>query len=90
MQSCNRYILNVVNHLNFAYLDSRQFCSGNESLGRNAKPDKGRHKKLFFFYFRPKGGGVLGQYKKPLSENTQIFLTKGGVSPNPKGFYQKN
>ena len=46
--------------------------------------------KLVFFYFRSKGGrGGLGQSKKKLSENTQIFLTKGGgVSPNPKGFYQ--
>ena len=36
-----------------------------------------------------KEGGGLGQIKKYLSENTQIFLTKGGgVSPNPKGFYQ--
>ena len=51
---------------------------------------KGSHKKLFFFTFGQKGGGGgLGQSKKSLSENTQIFLTKGGgVSPNPKGFYQ--
>ena len=32
----------------------------------------GVQKKLFFFYFRSKGGG-LGQSKKLLSENTQIF-----------------
>ena len=33
----------------------------------------------FFFYFLSKGGrGGLGQSKKSLSENTQIFLTKGG------------
>ena len=45
---------------------------------------------IFFDYFAEKGGG-LGQSKKSLSENTQIFFDQGGgVSPNPKGFYQKN
>ena len=39
---------------------------------------KGRRRKKLFFYFRSKGGGGLGQTKKSLSENTQIFLTKGG------------
>ena len=34
--------------------------------------NKGRRKKLFFFTFDQKGGG-LGQSKKSLSENTQIF-----------------
>ena len=55
-------------------------------------PIRGGVKKkiLVFFDFLSKGGrGGLGQSKKSLSENTQIFLTKGGgVSPNPKGFYQ--
>ena len=51
----------------------------------------GVKKKYCFFYFRSKGGGRLGQSKKSLSENTQIFFDqRGGVSPNPKGFYQKN
>ena len=45
----------------------------------NASNTKGRHKKTVFFYFRSQGGrGGLGQSKKFLSENTQIFLTKGG------------
>ena len=35
---------------------------------------RGGIKKLFF-YFRSKGEGGLGQSKKSLSENTQIFLT---------------
>ena len=50
---------------------------------------KGSHKKTVFFYFRSKGGrGDLGQSKKSLSENTQIFLTKGegGSHPIQKGF----
>ena len=40
-----------------------------------------------FFWLR---GGGLTQSKKSSSENTQIFFTKGGILPNPKGFYQKN
>ena len=52
---------------------------------------RGQKKILVFFDFRSKGGGGLGQSKKSLSENTQIFFDQGGgVSPNPKGFYQKN
>ncbi len=48
---------------------------------------RGAIKKYCFFYFRSKGGGGLGQFKKSLSENTQIFLTKGGGShPIQKGF----
>ena len=52
---------------------------------------EGSKKILFFFYFRSKGGrGGLGQSKKSLSENTQIFLTKGGGShPIQKGFIRK-
>ena len=60
--------------------------SFNETTGNKGR---GQKKILVFFDFRSKGGGGLGQSKKSLAENTQIFLTKGGgVSPNPKGFYQ--
>ena len=39
----------------------------------------GRHKKNCFFLLSVKrGAGGLGQIKKYLSENTQIFFTKGG------------
>ena len=60
-------------------------------LQKNFSP-KGRGKKnTVFFYFLSKGGrGGLGQSKKSLSENTQIFLTKGGGShPIQKGFIRK-
>ena len=52
---------------------------------------RGGVKKQLFFLLSVKrgGGGVLGQSKKSLSENTQIFFDLGGVLPNPKGFYQK-
>ena len=36
---------------------------------------RGAVKKTGFFLFRSKGGGGLGQSKKSLSENTQIFLS---------------
>jgi len=51
----------------------------------------GVKKNAVFFYFLSKGGrGGLGQSKKSLSENTQIFLTKGGGShPIQKGFIRK-
>ena len=57
-------------------------------------PIRGGVKKkiLFFFYFLSKGGrGGLGQSKKSLSENTQIFLTKGGGGSHPiqKSFIRK-
>ena len=50
-----------------------------------------KKKILVFFDFLSKGGrGGLGQSKKSLSENTQIFLTKGGGShPIQKGFIRK-
>ena len=57
-------------------------------LQKNFSP-KGRGKKntVFFLLFVKRGAEGLGQSKKSLSENTQIFLTKGGgVSPNPKDF----
>ena len=52
---------------------------------------RGQKKILVFFDFLSKGGrGGLGQSKKSLSENTQIFLTKGGGShPIQKGFIRK-
>ena len=42
--------------------------------------NEGRQKNCFFLLLVKKGGGGLGQSKKPLSENTQIFLTKEGGS----------
>ena len=50
-----------------------------------------RQKKTVFFYFLSKGGrGGLGQSKKSLSENTQIFFDQGGGShPIQKGFIRK-
>ena len=51
---------------------------------------KGRHKKNCFFHFWSKGGGGLGQSKKYLSENTQIFFDqKGGSHLIQKGFIRK-
>ena len=52
----------------------------------------GVKKNTGFFDFLSKGGrGGLGQSKKSLSENTQIFLTKegGGSHPIQKGFIRK-
>ena len=47
---------------------------------------KGRRKKMFFLLSVKRGVGGLGQSKKFLSENTLIFLTKGGWShPIQKG-----
>ena len=48
-------------------------------------------KKLVFFTFRQKGGGGSRPILKILIRKYSDFLTKGGgLSPNPKGFYQKN
>ena len=66
------------------------------SQSREEAPNnKGRHKKKqVFFGVSPKGGGGLAESKISLTEKTEIFLDffaeRGGVSPNPKGFYQKN
>ena len=50
----------------------------------------GRHKKTVFFYFRSKGrrGGSRPNQKIFIRKYSDFFDQRGGVSPNPKGFYQ--
>ena len=52
---------------------------------------RGGLKNLFFFRKNPKRKGGLADSKISLTEKTEIFLDfsaeRGGVSPNPKGFY---
>ena len=76
----------------FPSIDISKVCS---SIAKDtlkiASKGRGQKKILVFFDFLSKGGrGGLGQSKKSLSENTQIFLTKGGGShPIQKGFIRK-
>ena len=46
-------------------------------------------KNWYFLTFGQKGGGgVSAKAKKSYQKILRFFLTKGGVLPNPNGFYQ--
>ena len=49
-----------------------------------------KKKNCFFFTFRQKGGGSRPILKILIRKYSDFFDQRGGVSPNPKGFYQKN
>ena len=81
-QGVQVHLLQVKENIN---LDSQKLIKDHPIRGAVKK------KILVFFDFLSKGGrGGLGQSKKSLSENTQIFLTKGGRSyPIQKGFFSE-